>query len=118
MLDAIGLNCVSFVAIEATQTLFDQPELRSAAAIAAIRIADKLRSSQEAKSRTVLENIIAEVNDPEVKKQAQEVINDMDRYQDHIMKWVIVGPFGDKNIESGEQSYKTYMSQKKLIRQN
>ena len=49
---------------------------------------------------------LATVDDPDVQKRAQEVLNDFDKYEDHIKQWVAIGPFADKSIESGEQSYK------------
>jgi HEAT repeat protein len=107
VLEAIGNYCDSFDAIKAMQSLLDQPELKTTAALATVRIADKLRSSQEGKARTVLEDLIAKINDPAVQSSGQEVLNEIDKYQDHIMQWVIIGPFGDKSIETGEQSYKT-----------
>lgn len=107
VLAAMGDKCDSFEAIAAARGLFDDPELKATAARAAIHIADKLRSGHEAKARTVLEQIIAAVDDPEARKQAREVLNDIDKYQDHIMRWVAIGPFADKSIDTGEQSYKT-----------
>ncbi len=107
ILEAIGQNCDSYEAITATQSLFEEPELKSTAALATIRIANKLRQTQEDKARMVLARVIAKVDDPEAQKEAREVLNDIDKYQDHIMRWVAIGPFGDKSILSGEQSYKT-----------
>ena len=43
---------------------------------------------------------------PMYRSAVQDVLNDFDKYEDHIKQWVAMGPFADKTIESGEQSYK------------
>ena len=37
----------------------------------------------------------------------------LDKYEDHIMQWVAMGPFVDKKITSGEASYKTVFEPEK-----
>jgi HEAT repeat protein len=106
VLNEMGLNCESFEAVAATQSLLEDPQLGSTAAIATIRIAYKLRLSHKDEARKILEHVLATVDDPDVQKRAQNVLNDLDKYEDHIRQWVAIGPFVDKTIESGEQSYK------------
>jgi HEAT repeat protein len=113
VLNEIGLNCASLEAIDMTQSLLDHPQLKASAAIATIRIAYKLRNSHRDTARRVLENVLAEVDHPDVQKRAQDVLNDIDKYQDHIMQWVAIGPFVDEKILSGEQSYKTVFEPEK-----
>ena len=105
VLKEIGLKCESLEAVAATQSLLEDPQLGSTAAVATIRIAYKLRLSHKDDARKILEQVLATVDDPDVQKR-QNVLNDFDKYEDHIKQWVAIGPFADKTIESGEQSYK------------
>jgi HEAT repeat protein len=113
VLEEIGLKCDSLEAVGMTQSLLQQPELETAAAIATIRIAYKLRNSNRDTVRQALNNVLAKVDHPDVQKRAQDVLNDIDKYEDHIMQWVAVGPFVGERIISGEQSYKTVFAPEK-----
>ena len=101
----IGLKCESLEAAEATQSLLTDSKLGSTAAIATIRIAYKLRLSHKEQARKILESVLATMEQPEIQKRAQDVLNDLDKYTDHILQWVAIGPFGGKQLESGEQCY-------------
>ncbi len=107
VLNEIGLNCESFEALDATMSLFGNPQLKAVAGIAAIRIAYKLRRQHRDRIREVLHEILARVDHPDVQRRGQDVINDLDKYEDHILRWVAIGPFVDNEITSGEVSYKT-----------
>ena len=48
--------------------------------------------------------VIAEVNHEDVRNRAQEVLNDMDKYEGHILKWMVAGPFTIKG-QDGEAVY-------------
>ncbi len=105
VLNEIGLNCESLEAAAATQSLLQDSQLKSVAAIATIRIAYKLRSSHKEEARSILESVLAKVDHPDVQRRAQDVLNDLDKYEDHILQWVAVGPFVDPSISSGKASY-------------
>lgn len=107
VLNQIGLNCESFESIDATQAFYDDANLRAVAAIATVRIAYKLRQQHKDRVREVIVNVLARIDHPDVQKRAQEVLNDLDKYDDHILNWVAVGPFVDQAITSGEASFKT-----------
>jgi len=113
VLNEIGLNCESFEAVDMTQSLLVDPQLKATSAIATIRIAYKLRIHHKDETRKILENVLAKVDHPDVQKRAQEVLNDLDKYEDHIMQWVAIGPFVDQKILSGEQNYKTVFEPEK-----
>lgn len=105
VLNEIGLNCESFDAIETTQSLFNDPQLKAVAAIATVRIAYKLRLQHHEQVREILHQVLAKVDHPDVQKRAQDVLNDLDKYQDYILQWVGIGPFVDPNLVDGAASY-------------
>lgn len=35
------------------------------------------------------------------------VLNDLDNYEDHMMKWVYIGLYVDEDFQNGEQNYRT-----------
>ncbi|MEM7474575.1 MAG: HEAT repeat domain-containing protein [Planctomycetota bacterium] len=105
VLNEIGLNCESFEAIESTKALFSNRQLQATAAIAAIRIAYKLRQKDKDRVRAILLNVLASVSHPDVQARGQNVLNDIDKYEDHILEWVAIGPFVDPKITSGEASF-------------
>jgi hypothetical protein len=113
VLNEIGLNCESLAAIKLTESLLEHPQLNATAAIATIQIAYKLRNSHRDAAREVLEDVLAKVDHPDVQKRAQDVLNDIDRFQDHIMQWVAIGPFVEEKIVNGEQSYNTVFEPEK-----
>lgn len=113
VLNELGLNSESFDAVAAAQSLLQDPQLGSTAAVAAIRIAYKLRLNHKDEARKILNNVLATVDHPDVQKRAQDVLNDLDKYEDHILQWVAVGPFVDEDIISGEQNYRTVFEPEK-----
>ncbi len=113
VLNEIGLKCESLEALDMTRSLLRQPQLQAAAAIATIRIGYKLRNSHEDAVRAVLTEVLAQVDHPDVQKRAQEVLNEVDKYEDHIKQWVAIGPFVDERITSGRESYTTVFEPEK-----
>ncbi len=107
VLNEIGEVCESFEVIESIQSLYSNPDLAAVAAIATVRIAYKLRRQGKERVREILEDVLAKVEHADVQNRAQEVVNDLDKYDDHILDWVAIGPFVDQKIVSGNISYAT-----------
>ncbi len=113
VLNEIGEVCESFEAIESIQSLYSNPDLAAVAAIATVRIAYKLRRQGKERVREILEDVLAKVEHADVQNRAQEVVNDLDKYEDHILDWVAIGPFVDQKITSGKVSYATAFAPEK-----
>ena len=88
--------------------LEDQP-LQATAGLAALRIAHRLRQQNEPLARTALQKVLAAVEHEDVHQRAQEVLNDLDKYQDHILDWLGVGPFTEQG-KDGPAVYATVFS--------
>jgi len=74
--------------------------LRAEAAAAAVQIADRLRSSDPARAKTSLKNIIALLPGSPTARRAQEIINDLEKYEGYITRWRAAGPYQLKGKES------------------
>jgi hypothetical protein len=96
VLEGLGLTSEAPEALDLTVDCLDDKALQAAAGIAAIRIAHRLRQRDEQRARAALKQVLAKVDHPDVQKRAREVMNELDKYQDHILQWVGVGPFTEK----------------------
>ena len=80
-------------------------QLGPTAGLATLRIANRMKDQNVELARAALSEVLAKVDHEDVRDRAQEVINDIEKYDDHILDWVGVGPFTDKNATSGEAVY-------------
>ena len=83
----------TLAAVNVAMSFYDQPAMQATAGLAALRIANRLRQTDQDAARTVLNQIVASVKNDDVRSRAQEVLNEIDRYDDHILDWVAVGPY-------------------------
>ena len=112
VLAGLGQTAESPAALQLTlQTLNDQP-LQATAGLAALRIANRLQNRDESLARAALRKVLEVVDHDDVRGRAREVLNDMDKYQDHILKWVGVGPFTEKG-KDGAAVYRTAFAPEK-----
>jgi HEAT repeat protein len=112
VLAGLGQTAESPAALQlALQYLNDQP-LQATAGLAALRIANRLRNRDESLARAALRKVLEVVDHDDVRGRAREVLNDMDKYQDHILKWVGVGPFTEKG-KDGAAVYRTAFAPEK-----
>jgi len=105
VMEGLGLSSEAPEALDLTLGYLDDKALQAAAGIAALRIAYRLRQQDEQRARTALKLVLAKVDHPDVQKRAQEVFNELDKYEDHILQWVTVGPFQEKG-KDGPGMYK------------
>ncbi|MCH5372940.1 MAG: HEAT repeat domain-containing protein, partial [Planctomycetes bacterium] len=106
VLAGLGLEAESPEALQLALRYLDDPALQATAGLAALRIANRLRSRDEQMARNSLIRVLKVVNHEDVHQRAQEVLNDLDKFQDHILKWVGVGPFAEKG-KDGRAVYQT-----------
>lgn len=105
VMEGLGLSSEAPEALDLTLGYLDDKALQAAAGIAAIRIAYRLRQRDEQRARSALKQVLAKVDHPDVRKRAGEVFNELDKYEDHILQWVTVGPFQEKG-KDGPGMYK------------
>jgi len=74
--------------------------LRNEAAMAAIQIADRLRERDAKRARAALTSVLAAVTEPAVRQKAQEVVNDMEKFDGHILAWLGAGPYTQKGKDA------------------
>ncbi len=81
--------------------LKDEP-LQAEATRAAVQIANRLRQEDAARARAALDSVLSVVKDPRIRKQAQDIINEMEQYEGYILAWLGSGPYMEKGKESRE----------------
>ena len=83
-------------ALELVEFYLVEDELRNEAALAAIQIAKRLRQNDPGRAKAAIKNVITLVKDSRIRKQAQEVINEMEQYEGYILEWLVTGPYIEK----------------------
>ena len=106
VLEGLGLNAESTEALALARKFVDDRELQATAGLAALRIAHRLRNSHEQLARDALHDVLDKVDHEDVHARAQEVLNDLDKYEDHILQWVGTGPYTEEG-KDGQAIYNT-----------
>lgn len=96
-----GLGSASSAqALAIVESYLKDEQLRTDVATAAVQIASRLRQEDAARARAALENVLSAIDDQRVRKQAQDVMNEMEQYEGYILTWLGSGPYAEKNKES------------------
>jgi hypothetical protein len=90
----------SEMAMELVELYLVEDELQKEAALAAIQIAKRLRQDNPSRAMTAMKHIVTLVKDSRIRQQAQEVINEMEEYEDYVLGWLVSGPYTEKGKES------------------
>jgi HEAT repeat protein len=106
VLEGLGLTSESPEALQVALEYLSDKSVRANAGVAALRIASRLRDRDPQLARSSLKKVLDVVDHPDVRQRAQEVLNDLDKYADHILDWVGVGPFTEKG-KDGPAVYAT-----------
>ena len=77
-----------------------QAELKTEAALAMVQLADRLRATDLAGAKTAVRKALAAAPEPRIRQAAQEVVNAMEAFDGHILEWVAVGPFQEKDKDA------------------
>lgn len=104
VLTSIGLAGNTLAELNLLLPYLDEASLQATAGLAALRVAHRLRHKEQATAREVLHHVIKVVDHDDVRNRAQEVLSDMDKYEDHILEWVGTGPY----MEIGKEGAKIY----------
>jgi len=81
-------------------------QLQSEAALATVQIANRLRQNDPTRAKTAMKRVVAVVKDPRIRRQAQDVINEMEQYEGYIIVWLGSGPYIEKG-KQGSDIFKT-----------
>ncbi|MCG8450905.1 MAG: HEAT repeat domain-containing protein [Pirellulales bacterium] len=106
ILVAIGLAANTKPELDLVLPFLNDSSLQATAGLAVTRIAHRMRRTNPTTAREVIATVIKVVDHQDVCDRAQEVLNDMDKYEGHILDWVGVGPYM-KLGEEGASIYKT-----------
>lgn len=106
VLEGLGLNADSTEALALARKFVDDSQLQATAGLATLRIAHRLRDSHEQLAREALHDVLDKVDHEDVHARAREVLNDLDKYEDHILQWVGAGPFTEEG-KDGQAIYNT-----------
>jgi len=112
VLAGLGLSAESPEALRLSLEYLNDKSLQATAGLATLRIANRLRDRDEQLARTSLHKVLEVVDHEDVHQRAQEVLNEIDKYQDHILNWVGVGPFTEKG-KDGSAVYQTAFAPEK-----
>ncbi|MBI4601826.1 MAG: HEAT repeat domain-containing protein [Planctomycetes bacterium] len=74
--------------------------VRAAAGAAAVRIAERLRGQDPARTKAALEKVKASAKDPGVRGKAEEALYEFDKLEGHILAWLVAGPYTVKDKDS------------------
>ena len=108
LLAALGQSSAdSSDALKAAMGYLEDSRLQATAGLATVRIANRVRRKHLKKAREALEKVIASVENEDVVGRAREVLNEVDRYEGHILEWVGIGPFTDKDKPNGADIFRT-----------
>jgi HEAT repeat protein len=72
-------------------------QLCTEAALAAVQIADRLRQTNAPRAKSIVQEALSATRDSGVRKQAQEVLSQIEQYEDYILDWVGAGPYQAKD---------------------
>jgi len=86
-------------ALELVERYLKDKELQNEAALAAIQIAKRMQQNEPGRAKTAMKNVVAVVKDSRIRQQAQDVINEMEKYEGYILAWLGSGPYIEKGKE-------------------
>lgn len=106
VLEGLGISETSNSSevLDLTQRFLGDKQLGPTAGLATLRIANRIKDRDAKRARAALDGVIEKVDHQDVRTRAREVVNDMERFDDHILVWVGVGPFTEKD-KRAEQVY-------------
>lgn len=84
----------------ASQYLDDLP-LHLEAESATVQIAQSVYGADPARAKEVLAKVIAATKQDAVRQQAQEILNQIERFDDYVVVWQVSGPY-TKDVEASE----------------
>ena len=87
----------SLATLEMAKSYLSDEALKAEAAAASVKIAAAISGSYREEAREVLETLIEQVTDGNVKRQAQDALNALEKGEDFITAWLASGPYMEKD---------------------
>jgi type 1 glutamine amidotransferase len=95
-----GLSEVeSLDALKFAVQYLENQELQQEAAIAVINIASGLEEAESQQLKPILYKVLSIVANEPSKKKCRELINEMERFEDHITLWQVSGPYKKSDVD-------------------
>jgi len=96
-----GLGTANTVeALALVEKHLEEKTLRNEAAMAVVQIADRIRDKHAKRARAALDRVLAAATNKAVRQKAQELVNDMEKFDGHITQWLGAGPYKEKGKEA------------------
>jgi len=96
-----GLGTADSVqALDIVERYINDTALQTEAALAAVQIAEKLRQKDAARAKATLQKVIATARQSRIRSRAQNILNEMEKFDNYILLWQVAGPFMEKGKES------------------
>jgi HEAT repeat protein len=92
ILGAMG-TIVSLDALKQVEPFLADETLKAEAAIASVKIASGLAGAQPDAAKAALKKLLDAAPSDDVKRQAQEALNQLDKFEDYITAWEVAGPY-------------------------
>jgi HEAT repeat protein len=90
-------NARTVDALELIEPLLKDKDVRAEAELATIKIASNARDTGPSEARAALKKLAATTESQARRKQAQQVINEIDKNRGFIRTWLASGPYSDGN---------------------
>jgi len=92
ILGAMG-NVPSPEALKLVEPFLSDEALKSEAAVAAVKVASSLIGSQPDAAKAALKKLLNATPNDDVKKQAQDALDQLEKFEDYITAWEVSGPY-------------------------
>jgi hypothetical protein len=92
-------NTKSLAALEMAATCLQDSSLQQEAEVAVVKIAEGIYGSYPEKTKEVLAKIMQTSKSDSLREQAQNVINQIGRFEDYITAWQISGPYTQQGAD-------------------
>jgi len=86
-------NIRSLAALEIAVSCMKDKALQQEAAVAAVKVASGIYGSYPLKTKDVLKQVLEISESESLRLQAQEVINQIERFDDYVTAWQVSGPY-------------------------
>lgn len=86
-------NMRSLAALEMAAGYMKDKDLQQEAGVAVVKIAEGIYGSHHQKTKDVLTQVLQTSKNESLRQQAQEVMNQIERFDDYLTAWQISGPY-------------------------
>jgi HEAT repeat protein len=95
-------NVKSIAALEMATECLEDKSLQQEAEFAVVKIAGAISGSHPQQSKDVLKKIIQTSKNNSLRQQAQEAINQIERFDDYLTAWQVSGPYTKDDADGTE----------------